>query len=157
MSQPLPSIHAGPLSPPTPRGAPALPRHPPHPPSGGYLTWKLILTGAEISAEGPEDRCLQSAQEKLMRGERPGAELTRRAASLDETARSGQELDREARKGAPLQDWRDTEKKKKNNFRLPANSETRKLLNNRARKLRRHQKQRSCVSQRVGGTAIVCG
>lgn len=51
---------------------------------------------------GPEDRCLQSAEEKLMRGERPRAELTRRAASADETAVRGQELDREARKRGPL-------------------------------------------------------
>lgn len=64
-----------------------------------------------MSAKGPEDRCLQSAEEKLMRGERPEAELTRRAASPDEMAESRQELDREAWKGAPLQDWKDISKK----------------------------------------------
>lgn len=59
---------------------------------------------------GPEDRCLQSAKEKLMRVERPGAELTRSADGR------GQELDREVRKLEPLRLERHLKEKKKESF-----------------------------------------
>lgn len=66
-----------------------------------------------------------------MRGERPGAELTRGAASPDETGQSGQELHREARKGAPIPSLEKKEKnKKKKNFQLwfPGQQQDEKII-----------------------------
>lgn len=96
-----------------------------------------------------------------MRGERPGAELTRRAASPDDTARERAGIRQgSTERGATPRLERHFLKKKKKNFQLrfPGQQQEEKIIKLLSAKTAATSKAAlACVSQRVGGTATVCG